>query len=76
MPGVLFEVWRDGQCIGDVEVLSRASSAPRLYGGAVAIHRSQYRGTVQATGDSFIMDDLYATVRRVAKLAPAEPELA
>ena len=71
MRGVYFEVWAEDAHAGDVEVLSRASAAPRLYGGGAAVQRSQYRGTVNATGASFISDDLYAAVRRVARDAQA-----
>ena len=69
MRGDLFEVWPDGEYAGDVEVLSRGTAQPRLYGGIATVQRSQYRGTVEATGATFIMDDLYAAVRRLAKEA-------
>lgn len=69
--GDLFEVWPDEDYGGDVEVLSRATMQPRVYGGTVAVQRSQYRGTVEKTGATFIVDDLYAAVRRVAQEARA-----
>lgn len=69
MRGDLFEVWPDEEYAGDIEVLSRGTAQPRLYGGVATVQRSQYRGTVEATGATFIMDDLYAAVRRLAKEA-------
>jgi very-short-patch-repair endonuclease len=69
MTGTLFEVWPDEEYGGEVEVISRSVAAPRLYSGAAAVQRSQYRGSVDATGNSFLIDDLYAAVRRVAREA-------
>lgn len=69
MTGTLFEVWPDEEYGGEVEVISRSVAAPRLYSGTAAVQRSQYRGTVDATGNSFLIDDLYAAVRRVAREA-------
>jgi len=66
----LYEVWPDGEFAGEVEVISRATGAPQIYGGgAMRIPKSEYRGTVQASGASFIENDIYAAVRRVALMA-------
>lgn len=65
----LYEVWPDGEFGGEVEVLSRATGAPQIYGGAVRIPKSEYRGTIDASGASFIENDIYAAVRKVARMA-------
>lgn len=65
----LYEVWPDGEYGGEVEVLSRAMGAPQIYGGSVRIPKSEYRGTVDATGTTFIENDIYAAVRKVGRLA-------
>nr|WP_283938533.1 DUF4011 domain-containing protein [Sphingomonas alba] len=65
----LYEVWPDGEFAGEVEVISRATGAPQIYGGgSMRIPKSEYRGTVEATGSSFIENDIYAAVRKVAQL--------
>jgi hypothetical protein len=67
---MLYEVWPDGEFGGEVEVLSRATGAPQLYGGgAVRVPKSEYRGTVDTTGATFIDNDIYSAVRKVARLA-------
>jgi very-short-patch-repair endonuclease len=68
VPAQLYEVWPGGSFAGEVEVLSRATGAPQIYGGAMRIPRSEYRGIVEATGETFIEHDLYAAVRKVARL--------
>lgn len=66
----LYEVWPDSEYGGEIEVISRAMGAPQIYGGgAIRIPKSEYRGTVEATGASFIENDIYAAVRKVAQLA-------
>jgi very-short-patch-repair endonuclease len=65
----LYEIWPDGEYGGEVEVLSRAMGAPQIYGGSVRIPKSEYRGTVDATGITFIENDIYAAVRKVGRLA-------
>jgi hypothetical protein len=65
----LYEVWIGNQFAGTVEVLSRAAAAPHVYGGTVRVARSEYEGRVKANGNRFIMHDIYATVRQVARLA-------
>jgi very-short-patch-repair endonuclease len=68
--GTLYEVWPDGEFGGEVEVISRATGATQIYGGgAMRIPKSEYRGTVGATGATFIENDIYAAVRKVARLA-------
>jgi very-short-patch-repair endonuclease len=72
MRGALYEVWPDDLYAGDIEVLAHATARPRLYGGGSAsAQRPQYRGTVDATGASFLIDDLYAAIRRIAAEARA-----
>jgi very-short-patch-repair endonuclease len=66
----LYEVWPDDEFGGEVEVIARATGSPQIYGGgALRIPKSEYRGTVEATGASFIDNDIYAAVRKVARLA-------
>ena len=69
MRGTWFEVWPDGQLAGDIEVLSRGTSAPKVYGNTIAVQKSQYRCTVTGSGKTFIVDDLYVAVRKIAKEA-------
>lgn len=66
-----YEIWPDGVFGGEVEVLARATGAPQIYGGGMRIPKSEYRGSVEATGASFIEHDVYAAVRRVAQMARA-----
>jgi very-short-patch-repair endonuclease len=66
-----YEIWPDGVFGGEVEVLARATGAPQIYGGGMRIPKSEYRGSVEATGASFIEHDIYGAVRRVAQLARA-----
>lgn len=65
----LYEVWPDGEFGGEVEVIARATGVPQIYGGAMHIPKSEYRGTVEATGATFIDHDIYAVVRKVGRLA-------
>lgn len=67
--GYLYEVWLDGKLAGTVEVLSRATAAPHVYGGQLRVARSEYEGVVQATGDRFKVHDIHVAVREVARLA-------
>jgi very-short-patch-repair endonuclease len=64
--GQLYEVWLGEDYAGEVEVIKRASSSPKLYGDHVLTARSEYEGRLERTGDSFISYDLYAAVREVA----------
>lgn len=67
--GHLYEVWTDSEFAGTVEVLSRAAAAPHVYDGKLRVARSEYEGRVAATEHRFIMHDIYAAVREVARLA-------
>ena len=70
--GSLYEIWKAGEYLGEVEVMKRASANPRLYGDRVMTTRSEYEGRVFQTGDRFTSYDLYAAMREVARRA-AEP---
>lgn len=59
--------------MGEVEVVRRATSAPRLYGDHAMTAQSEYEGRVEATGDAFRSFDLYAAMREVASRASREP---
>ena len=67
--GKLYEIWRDGSFLGEVEVAKRATAAPRLYGDRVLVPQSEYEGRIESTGDSFRSFDLYAAMREVASRA-------
>ena len=73
VPGLKYELWRDEQFLGEVAVLRRATSSPRLYGGQVHIPQSEYEGLVFLTGDRFISYDLYAAIREVGRRSNPEP---
>jgi hypothetical protein len=64
--GKLYEIWRDLDFLGEVEVVKRATAAPRLYGDRALTSQSEYEGRVEATGDGFRSYDLYAAMREVA----------
>lgn len=64
--GRLYEVWRSQELLGEVEVVKRATAAPRLYGDRAFAAQSEYEGRVEATGDCFRSFDLYAAMREVA----------
>ena len=67
--GQSYEIWVSDQLAGDVEVLSRATAPPRLYGGQAVVARSEIEGRVAATGEHFRMSDIHAAVREVARRA-------
>lgn len=69
--GRLYEIWRDQELLGEVEVVKRATAAPRLFGDRAMAAQSEYEGRVEATGDSFRSFDLYAAMREVASRAMA-----
>lgn len=71
--GNLYEIWRSEAFLGEVEVVRRATSAPRLYGDRAMTAQSEYEGRVEATGDAFRSFDLYAAMREVASRASREP---
>lgn len=67
--GRLYEIWRDQELLGEVEVVKRATAAPRLFGDRAMAAQSEYEGRIAATGDSFRSFDLYAAMREVASRA-------
>lgn len=71
--GKLYEIWRGETYLGEVEVVRRATEAPRLYGDRAVAAQSEYEGRVEATGDAFRSFDLYAAMREVAARADREP---
>lgn len=71
--GKLYEIWRGEKFLGEVEVVRRATAAPRLYGDRAMAAQSEYEGRVEATGDAFRSFDLYAAMREVAHRADVEP---
>ncbi|QHL92038.1 hypothetical protein GVO57_14195 (plasmid) [Sphingomonas changnyeongensis] len=68
-PGKRYAVVLNDDRAGTVDVISRAMTAPRVYGGAIAVARSEFEGSVRKTGERFRMHDIYATVREVARRA-------
>lgn len=64
--GKLYEIWREGEFLGEVEVVRRATASPKLYGGQAITAQSEYEGRVEVTGDYFRSFDLYAAMREVA----------
>ena len=67
--GKLYEIWRGAKLLGHVEVIKRATAAPRLYGDRALTAQSEYEGRVEADGDCFVSYDLYAAMREVARRA-------
>jgi hypothetical protein len=70
----LYEIWLEDERAGSVEVLSRAMATPQVYGGQLRVAHSEYEGRVESTGQRFIVHDIYAAVREVARLARLELE--
>lgn len=64
--GRLYEVWDDERFLGEVEVIKRATAAPRLFGSNAFTDRSEYEGRIEG-GDCFQSFDLYAALRTVAE---------
>lgn len=71
--GKLYEIWRGESFLGEVEVVRRATAAPRLYGDRAIAAQSEYEGRVEATDDVFRSFDLYAAMREVARRADLDP---
>jgi very-short-patch-repair endonuclease len=67
--GRLYEVWRDQEFLGEVEVVRRSTAAPKLYGDRAVTAQSEYEGRIELSGDSFRSFDLYAAMREVASRA-------
>jgi hypothetical protein len=83
--GHLYEVWLspnpddqvalgDRKRAGTVEVLSRATGAARVYGDQLRVPKSEFEGKVDCTGERFIIHDIYAAVRDVARRSRENPE--
>jgi len=72
--GKLYEIWNEDVFQGEVEVVKRATSAPRLFGDRVVTAQSEYEGRIELTGDAFRSFDLYAAMREVAHRAKAGTE--
>jgi len=70
--GKLYEVWKDEEFLGEVKVVKRALSAPRLFGDRAATERSEYEGRVAKNDDCFTSYDIYAAIREVARRAMSE----
>ena len=73
--GQSYEVWLGERLAGEVEVLSRATAAPRLYGNQMVVARSEYEGHIEATGERFLSHDIHAAVREVARRAQVTIEV-
>ncbi|MGW8278731.1 DUF4011 domain-containing protein [Sphingomonas aurantiaca] len=69
--GHLYEIWSDDTFLGEVEVLSRATAAPRVYGSQLVIARSEYEGWVATSDTRFKTNDIHAAVRELARRAQA-----
>jgi very-short-patch-repair endonuclease len=65
----LYSVWDGETLIGEVMVLSRANAAPKLYGDQIVVARSEYEGKVSSSGELFKSDDIYAAIRKIARLS-------
>jgi hypothetical protein len=65
----LYEVKVENRLAGHVEVLSRATAAPQVYGGQLRVARSEYEGRIEPTDHRFIVHDIHAAVREVARRA-------
>lgn len=64
----LYEVWLDGRYAGEVECLSRGSGGG-VYSGRSRVTLPEYEGRMADTGERFLMRDIYAAVREVARRA-------
>lgn len=71
--GHLYEIWVEGAFLGEVEVLSRSTAAPRVYGTQLTIARSEYEGWVAASDERFKTNDIHAAVRELARRAQTAP---
>lgn len=70
--GSLFELWREGRCLGEVELMRHATGTAKMYGDRLHTSLPEYEGRVERTGDSFKSFDLYAALREVASRADAD----
>ena len=69
--GQLYEVWLGDRFAGEVEVISRASAAPRLYGNQMMVARSEYEGHIEVTDECFRSHGIRAAVRELVRRAEA-----
>ena len=67
--GRLYEIWKSDRLLGEVEVIKRATGAPRLYGGRALTEKSEYEGRIEQNGEWFRSLDLYDAMREVAARA-------
>jgi len=67
--GLLFELWREENLLGEVELIKHATGTARMYGDSVRTSLPEYEGRVSRTGDVFKSFDLYAAMREVASRA-------
>ena len=67
--GRLYEIWKSDSLLGEVEVIKRATGAPRLYGNRALTEKSEYEGRVEQNGEWFRSLDLYDAMREVAARA-------
>jgi hypothetical protein len=70
--GKIYTVWTATTRKGVIQVASRATEAPRLYGEKVAVQRTQYEVLIDGSEETHSFDDLYAAVRFVGKTKTAE----
>ncbi len=67
--GSLYEIWKADTYLGEVAVIKRATTNPRLYGDKAITTQSEYEGRVFGNGERFVSYDLYAAMREVARRA-------
>ncbi|MCR9178893.1 MAG: DUF4011 domain-containing protein [Erythrobacteraceae bacterium] len=70
--GKIYEVWKDDEFLGEVEIVKRSLGAPKLFGDRVSTERSEYEGRVARNDDYFTSYDIYAAIREVARRALAD----
>ena len=71
---ILYEVWPDYRYAGEVERLSRPGGSAGIYQGRTRTTLPEYEGRMAATGERFVMHDIYAAVREVARRARLQPD--
>jgi very-short-patch-repair endonuclease len=63
-----YEVWINGGEVGTVERIETSGAAPaRVYGGAFHAQKPTYQATRGWDETTFLTDDIYAAVRRLAR---------
>lgn len=63
----VYTVWENATRKGVVNVLSRATQAPKLYGDRVAVQKPEYEAIIDAAQERRIFNDLYAAVRFIGR---------